>query len=269
MSQEGFFRRIEADLKNRWIEESMLINETYSASDMLGNRVGMQPHKFGLVVWDWNDEYKKQLKRMKLKKGITSYEDDPLKYKEWLNSNTYKSFYGIPFQYIEQIPVWNKSAQWNDLGDIMGRFESQSIYGNSQAQDLTVSLTYLAENGKNSGLTSEIGYIKDTTWTLNAIERFSLQIKSLVFPQYDGKFAPPVKVLLNIGNIFVDFPVVIKNVTVEETNPFEITTMRAMMKKITIEMKSSYPAWQAISATQVWTADTGAVFGRQELQYIS
>ena len=44
--------------------------------------------------------------------------------------------------------------------------------------------------------------------------------------------------------------------------------MRSMLRKVTLEMKSSYPPWQAISASEVWTADSGAVFGRQEFQKI-
>jgi len=188
---------------------------------------------------------------------------DPMTY-----NFTRDNFMGIPFQYIEQMPIWNKTANWNDIGETMGRFESQSVYGNSSAQDLTLSLNYYAESGDNSGLDGYENKFGRNTWTLNAIERIKFQIQSLVFPQYDGGFSPPVKCLLNIGNVFVDIPVVIKSVSVEETAPYEVRTMRSMFKKITIEMRTSYPAWQAISASKVWTASDGSVFSRQELEYI-
>lgn len=256
-----FYEKIKGELQDRWQEVDQINNVVGNKADVtrMGNIVGMQPHKFGLTVWDWNRQFEKRLRE--LRRQDNSY--DPLAY-QFKRDN----FMGIPFQYIESIPIWNKTVNWGEVGDIMGRFETQSVYSNSSAQDLTITLNYFAESSDNSGLDGyERKYSRDT-WTLNAIERIKLQLQSITFPQYDGKFSPPVKCLLNIGNIFIDLPIVVKGLTIEEGPPYELRTMRSMFKKITIEAKTSYPSWQALSATQIWTADTGGVFARQELQYI-
>jgi len=263
MYSYNFYTKIKEDLQNRWRPVSQVSNIVGGKGDKtnIGNIIGMQPHKFGLTVWDWDRQFEKKLRELR-RKGGNDY--DPMAYKF-----TRDNFMGIPFQYIESLPMWNKTANWSDVGEIMGRFETQSVYSNSSAQDLTITLNYYAESSDNSGLDGNEKPNSRDTWTLNAIERIKLQLQSITFPQYDGKFSPPVKCLLNIGNIFVDLPVVVKSLTIEEGPPYELRTMRSMFKKITVEMRTSYPAWQALSAPQIWTADNGGVFARQELQYIN
>lgn len=261
MSEQTFYENIKPDLEKNWRN----VDEIYEASPstFMGSKMGMNPHKFGFVIWDWNKQFKTKLKQIWLDKlsgdGLNSI--DPNAY----NINQL----GIPFQYIEQLPQWNKTANWNDVGEVMGRFETQSVYGNSSAQELSLTLNYYAESANDKRRNTEYNNSIKNDWTMTLIERVKMQLQSITFPQYDGKFSPPVKVLLNIGNIFNEVPVVIKSVAIEEGPPYEIDTMRAMFKRITIEMRTSYPAWQTISAPKVWTADHGGIFARQELQYIT
>lgn len=260
--EKRFFDRIKNNLQNRWIEENFIGNVINNKKDSthIGNRIGMDYTKFGFTVWDWNDQFLKSLKKEKFSNPSLNYDT--------LTFNFLKSkFVGIPFQYIEQVPTWQKGANWTDVEGIMGNWTSHSVYANSTAQDLSITLMYYAESSANSGLDDTSKTSRDT-WTLNKIERIKKQLQSLVFPQYDGKFSPPVKVLLNIGNMFVDVPVVIKSISIEDGPPYEIRTMRAMLKKITLEMRTSYPTWQAASATKIWTADDGSIFGRQEFQTV-
>lgn len=268
MSYQSYYDKLKYELQRHWVRESFFTSQ-YNSASMLGNRVGMEPFKFGLIIWDWDEQYAKRLRQLKYQNYENLMDEDPYKYKKWPSGSAGREdFYGIPFQFIEHPPIWTKSANWSDISDIMGRFESQSIYASTGPNDMTLTLIYYATSSKGSDLelTSPFNSSYIGQWTLGAIDRFVLQLQSLVFPQYDGLYGPPVKCLLNIGNIFVDFPVIIKTVTVEQNEPYEVTTMRSMMRKVTLEMRSSYPSWQAIGATQVWTSDGNGVFARQELQ---
>jgi len=225
MYQTQFYESIKQELKERWYKDDITnksIREIKANNNMRGNQIGMNPQNFGFMVWDWEDTFKKAINRQKSKYQRSLFEEDYLKGNIWDKDN--KKFFGIPFQYIEQVPVWNKGANWNEMSDIMGNFESQSIYANSGAQDLSLSLVYHAESSQGSALEVSNTNFSDLKydWNLPNIDRFILQLKSLVFPQYDGKFSPPVKMLLNIGSIYIDVPVVIKNITVEETAPYEL-----------------------------------------------
>lgn len=153
----------------------------------------------------------------------------------------------IPFQYLEQIPNWDKGANWNDVGDVMGRFESMAVYSNSGAQELSLTLIFHAEALRN-------GVGVRTHWTLENIEMYTKRLQSLVFPGYDGKFSPPNKVLLNIGNIWRNVPLIVKNVSVEHQAPFHWETGLPMMRKITVQCRTSYPLWQGIGNMSVYTA---------------
>ena len=261
-----FYDNIKSTLEERWHSEDFTNTDinTYS-KNQLSNKIGMKPNSFGLTVWDYGNLFKNSLQNKSSKSKYNKSEDDELKYETWgVEDDTF----GIPFQYIEAVPTWTKGANYDEANDIMGRFEGQVAYSNSSNQDLSISLIYYAESSIGSGYESVNSKAIPTSfdWTLGAIDRFELQLKSLVFPQYDGKYSPPLKVMLNIGNMFVDFPVVIKSISCESLPPYEITTMRSMMRKITIEMKSSYPSWQALSAPNIWTADDNSVFARQEFK---
>lgn len=271
MAYPSFFEGIKPELEKRWDTNIMQYTpgKTY-----LGNRIGMDPLRYGFTVWDdektgvlskFNNQFKQKV--VTQDKSLYFRED---KYKRPNDFNKLtKDVLGIPFQYIEQIPTWQKSANWTDES-VIGRFENTPVYANSSGQELSITLIYYAENSRNSHVEpaeeydnfDQFGSAAD--WTLEAVERFKVQLQSLVFPQYDGTYAPPIKVLLNLGNIYVDFPVVIKSISIEEPGPIEMFSFRGMMKKITVEMRSAYPQWQALSAVQIWSSNTGAVFGRQD-----
>jgi hypothetical protein len=96
-----------------------------------------------------------------------------------------------------------------------------------------------------------------TPWTVEYIESLVLKLKSLVFPQYDGTFAPPNKVLFNAGDLFVDYPLIIKSITVDHEGPFMIQNMMPMTYKINLSCMTSYPLYQAISATRIYSGTEG------------
>lgn len=193
----------------------------------IGKPVPKQPFMFGMVIFDWDETFRKRLRKYTNLNDIT-----------------------IPFQYIEQIPTWSKAANYSDVSDIIGRFEPYNVYSGSAAQDFSLNLIYYAEALKaESGVT--------TPWTLEYIEILIKRIQSLVFPAYDGQFTPPPKLLLNIGNHYRDIPFIIKNVAIDSLEPFHIKTGLTMHRKITLECRVSYPMWQSFSSFEIWSAYDG------------
>lgn len=181
----------------------------------------------------------------------------------------------IPFQYLEEMPIFVKSANWNDISDIMGRFENIPVYSNTSSHEFTLNLTYYVQSS------GEQLYYKDTArnqveftnWTKKDVKKYISRLRALVYPQLDGNFSPPPKVLLNIGSVFIDYPCIVKAVTVQNLAPFDIRTGEALYHKVVIELKSAYPAWQSINFSQVYKAyDTVTssskygekIFSRQE-----
>ena len=192
-----------------------------------GKSIPANAEIWGLKILDWDDSFANRM---------SEYTTPDLK---------------IPFQYLEQIPNWDKGANWSEVNDVVGRYEGMLIYANSNAQDINLSLTYHAESERNdSGV--------NTYWTLENIEMITKRLQSLVYPQYDGRFAPPNKVLLNIGNIWRNVPLVIKQVNVEyqnsSGNAFDIKTGLPMLRKISVSCRTSYPMWQGIGSMSVYTA---------------
>lgn len=178
---------------------------------------------WGLTLFDWDGSFKKRLKKI---------------------STTDMS---IPFQYLESIPNWDKSADWKDVGEIMGRFETPAIYAQSNAQEISLSLLYSADALRTTENTR-------SHWTLENIELYTKRLQSLVYPQYDGRYGAPMKVILNIGNTFRNIPLVIKQVTVEHQAPYDTLTGLSRMRKITVSARISYPMYQGIGQMNVWTA---------------
>lgn len=165
----------------------------------------------------------------------------------------------IPFQYIEQIPFDAKNANYNDVGEIMGRFESIGVYSNSNAQDISLTAIYYAE-----GTTKDSSHT--TPWTIESIELLKKRLKSLTYPNYENdEYRPPAKVLLNIFNIFIKVPVTVRSVSIDESvGPYTQEGV-SMTKKISLELKTSYPLWQSISSHAVKSEEAGnEVFAYKE-----
>lgn len=158
----------------------------------------------------------------------------------------------IPFQYIERVPVWQKAANWTDVSGIVGRFEQLSVYSNSSAQDFAMELIYHAEASEDARLTRSN---TRSIWTLEYIETLTRRLKSTVFPQYDGRYNPPKKFKLYIGKIYPGVPVIIKNVSVEDTGPTD-RHFWSHTRKITLEFRTAYPLWQSISQPGMWYVET-------------
>ncbi len=164
----------------------------------------------------------------------------------------------IPFQYIEKIPDWKKTANYEEIGDIMGRYEGLQVYKNSSSQSVALEIRYNAESIRQDA---------DTYWTLENIEILIRKLKALSYPSYDGRFSPPPICELNIGAIYNRFPVKVLDVSVSEEPPY-IGAFRGVNKKVTLELKSSYPIWQVVGARQVNIYEkNNEVFAIQDFNY--
>lgn len=161
----------------------------------------------------------------------------------------YKGLRGnyIPFQYIEQIPPRAKAANYDDV-EIHSRFESIPIYKSSANNEFQFILKYYAEGSEKLG--------HQTFWSVEQIERILKKLEALVYPAYDDKFSPPDKALLNIGSIYVDVPVVIKNVSLNYRPPYDIESMQSRFIEATVDCKTAYPTYQAIGSNQIYLVAT-------------
>jgi hypothetical protein len=217
-------------LENLWTS-SPLWNGDYH---VLSKPVPYNAFLFGLVLIDFTNNFKR----------ITRVKTSELE---------------IPFQYMDEIPPWAKGANYQEIGDIMGRFEPVNIYSNSGGQDLQLQLHYVSEAKYDAGAT--------TPWTMEKIEKITNKLKSLVYPMYDKTYAPPLKVLLNIGHWFHNIPVLIKNVNVVGEPPIDTETGLPRNRKITLDCRINYPMWQNITAPKVFTGqDSSTIFAYEELQ---
>ena len=193
----------------------------------LGTPIPMNALMWGLMILDFDGTNKKRLKKY----GTTDLK--------------------MPFQFMENIPDWAKGANWTDSSDILGRFEPIPFYTSSAAQIIDLPLIYMAE-------ALQAGPEVSSPWTLEWIEQLVKRFQSLVYPVYDGNFTPPPKVVLNIGNIYRDIPLIVKNVTVKNGPPYHVLTGLPMKRQITVSCQVSYPPWQGIGSSQIYTAYEGA-----------
>jgi hypothetical protein len=166
----------------------------------------------------------------------------------------------IPFQYIKEVPEWKKTANYTDAGsEIMGRFESIPIYASSAAQEFELTIIYQAETITDMDAS--------TWWSMEKIDTYIKRLQSLVYPTYTQGFAPPLRAKLNIGNIFRNFPVVIREVGIKNTEgAYHAETGIPITREITLNMKSAYPMWQALSGDKIFVANVGNdIFAYEEL----
>jgi len=182
--------------------------------------------KYGFMILDWDSNFKKRL---------LNYRTQDLR---------------IPFQYIDKIPDWQKEANYNEVGEIMGRFAPINVYSNSGPQPFEIVLNYVAESRNTSATNSSV-------WSLEYIEELIIKIKSLVFPIQEGGFSPPPKVICNIGNHYFDLPLIIRSVQVENAEPIDVITGLSMRRMVTISATVDYPLWQGIDGIKVYTAYEG------------
>jgi hypothetical protein len=163
----------------------------------------------------------------------------------------------IPFQYLGEsgeLPNLQKTANYEE-SQVLGRFEPLKTYTNSSDIKFTINLVYYADGTERissfprQGAENQ-GPIK-SKWTIEQISRISAKIESLVYPQYDGKYSPPRYCLLNIGAVFIDFPVVISSVNIQHLSPYSTRDLTPMRRQVTIECISYYPPYQAIGSNSI------------------
>jgi len=158
----------------------------------------------------------------------------------------------IPFQFITSIPTWSKGATYSQ-DTVIGRFEPINIYSHSNPQQIKLELIYHAESLNNGD------------WSLQKIEEdYTPKLKSLPYPQYDGRFSPPTPMLLNIGTHWIDVPVIINQVDIEPMGPFDIDGLKSHTIKVIIDLTVAYPIYQAISQSVIIDTSDNTVFAKKE-----
>jgi hypothetical protein len=163
----------------------------------------------------------------------------------------------IPFQYLGEngeLPNLQKTANYDET-QILGRFEPLKTYTNSSDIKFTLNLVYFADSTERLSPfprqgSEMIGPVL-SPWTIEQISRISAKIESLVYPQYDGKFSPPRYCLLNIGSIFIDFPILITSVNIQHMTPYSTRDLNPMRRQISLECVSYYPIYQAIGSDSI------------------
>jgi len=163
----------------------------------------------------------------------------------------------IPFQYLGEngeLPNLQKTANYEET-QILGRYEPIKIYTNSSDIKFTLNLVYYADGTERLSNTpfqgsENTGPIK-SPWTIEQIARISAKFESLVYPQYDGKFSPPRYCLLNIGAIFIDFPVIVTSVNIQHLPPYSTRDLTPMRRSIAVECSSYHPLYQAIGSDSI------------------
>lgn len=165
-------------------------------------------------------------------------------------------------QLKQQIKAYNKKNRINAINELLS------------GQSVGTTLDNFVREGTTEARKLVNKYLKNvydpqpkpkSPWTIQYIESLVSKLKSLVFPQYDGTFAPPNKVLFNAGDLFIDYPVVVKSINVEHEGPFSIENMMPMTYKITLSCSTNYPLYQAISGSKVYSGTEGsAVFAQKK-----
>lgn len=190
-----------------------------------GSSIKPNAFMFGMIINDWDGSFQSR------NPGLTT------------------SDLRVPFQYIETIPDWKKSANYTEYNEIIGRFEPLNVYNNSGPQDFTIILHYQAETRLNSDLRSY--------WSMERLEWIEKKLKSFLFPTYTKGFMGPPKLLLNIGNIWRSVPIIVKDITITNGPPYDVITGLPFVRKIDIQCRVSYPLWQAQSAEKIFMTKVG------------
>lgn len=164
----------------------------------------------------------------------------------------------VPFQYLGEngeIPGLLKTANYEE-SNILGRFEPTKGYKNSSDVKFSLNLTYYAdgtervsEGGTRQG--NEQGNRNVSPWTIEQISRVCAKLESLVYPLYDGRYSPPRFCLLNIGGIYINFPVVMTSVSVVPLPPYSTRDLTPMRRNVVLEMVSYYPTYQPVSSNSI------------------
>lgn len=143
-----------------------------------------------------------------------------------------------------------------DTQDFLNRFDLKF----KEVQNLTKSRINQFINKNGFGEKP----IFDSHWSIQKILVYINRLKSLVYPEYDGYYSGPKPLLLNIGESWWDVPVVIKSISIEHNAPFDFRNALSRFYVVNLTLSTSYPIYQAISASAVYNAQNGEVFARKE-----
>lgn len=146
-------------------------------------------------------------------------------------------FQPIIFQFIPTIKDSGDSADFESLGDGLGRAEQYKIYKNGKSRQYTISATFAALDEKTY----------NTAWVQQQISR----LRSLTKPIYDREslfngtatnyYAPPL-VIFTYGQLWVNIPVVVSSVvpSVSDDAQLDLNGLPTVVD-VEIQMETNYP----------------------------
>lgn len=216
-------------------------------------------NKFGLIVLDTYNLFRKNNLTKIIAQGSANGKSIGR------NPNAIIEELKIPFQFLEKIPDFMKTANYQETSDVIGRFEGIDVYSNSASQDINLELTYASEG--TLALQSTDSSVQNTTWTIEYIDILLGRLKSFVYPTYNQRFYPPMRALLNVGQNWKNVPVLVKSVKVEAMHPIDVFTGKPRNHKVFLDLKVSYPMWQTMDAGDIYTGvnnDQQSVFAYKE-----
>lgn len=132
-----------------------------------------------------------------------------------LETSEFIDFFYIPEQISDDV-----SAEWNDIGPIIGRSSPIHAYGSTGARALNLELTFFAEVDARTEVFDKIQWIQ-----------------SLKYPDYRGKFMkPPHRISLIIGS-FIALDGILKSADVTWKAPFDSDSKFPMLATTTVTIE--------------------------------
>ena len=144
----------------------------------------------------------------------------------------------IFFQTMPGVSGDGKTASYSGSDTPIGRAEPFQIYSSSGARAFSISTAYVAVNDRF-----------ETRWVANQINR----LMALCYPIYSrerpsemGVMNPPPLCLLNVGDRYINLPVVVTSVNIDypADGAYDPESMLPIVAQVTLAVTVSYPYGQ-------------------------
>lgn len=141
----------------------------------------------------------------------------------------------IFFQTMPSISGDTKSANYSGGEQPLGRAEPFQIYSGSSARSFSIESAYVAVSDRY-----------EHRWVMHQVSR----LQALCYPIYSrdneadrGTMKPPPLCLLNIGDRYVNLPIVINSVSVSypAEDAYHPITMLPILARVSLQVTVSYP----------------------------
>lgn len=153
--------------------------------------------------------------------------------------------FNIPFQYITDFKD-SKSAEYTSTKPF-GRFEPHRAYAGAEPYEISFKLGYHAyEQGPNS----DEGFIQEVKdrWLASQYPVYGKNQQNGV-----RSYGTPNKYLLNVFSRYINIPVYIDNVNIDQEFALDPYTFFAMGFEMTVSLKTAYRLAQVVSADDIVT----------------